>query len=142
MTIIITLLTPPIHIACIYICIHTIQCYNFWWNQNHLDGTHSDSVFKIKAYIIITILPMVWETRVQSQVEPYQRLKKMVLGVALLNTQHYKVRIKGEVKQSREWSSTHLHLGVVAIEKGAFQLPSTMVANFTFTSITLLHHIS
>ena len=26
-----------------------------------------------------------------------------------------------------------LHLGVVAIEKGAFGLPSTMVANFYFT---------
>ena len=49
---------------------------------------------------------MVWETGVQSQVESYQRLKKMVLDSALLNTQHYKVRIKGKVKQSREWSST------------------------------------
>ena len=26
---------------------------------------------------------------VQSQVESYQRLKKMLLGAALLNTQHY-----------------------------------------------------
>ena len=30
--------------------------------------------------------------------------KKMVLDAALLNTQHYKVRIKGKVEQSREWS--------------------------------------
>ena len=30
---------------------------------------------------------------------------KMVLDAALLNTQHYKVRIKGKVEQSREWSS-------------------------------------
>ena len=29
----------------------------------------------------------------------------MVLGAALLNTQHYKVRIKGKMEQSREWSS-------------------------------------
>ena len=29
---------------------------------------------------------------------------KMVLDAALLNTQHYKVRIKGKVEQSREWS--------------------------------------
>ena len=48
---------------------------------------------------------MVWETGVQSQVESYQRLKKMVLDTALLNTQHYKVGIKNKVKQSREWSS-------------------------------------
>ncbi len=48
---------------------------------------------------------MVWEVGVQSQVESYLRLKKMVLDAALLNTQHYKIRIKGKVEQSREWSS-------------------------------------
>ena len=59
---------------------------------------------------------------------------KMELDTTLLNTQHYKVRFKGKVEQSREWSSASpLHLGVVvAIEKGAFGSPSTMVANFTF----------
>ena len=31
--------------------------------------------------------------------------KKMVLDVALLNTQHYKVRNKGKAEQSREWNS-------------------------------------
>ena len=31
--------------------------------------------------------------------------QKMVLDAALLSTQHYKVRIKGKVEQSREWSS-------------------------------------
>ena len=30
-------------------------------------------------------------------------LNSMVLDAALLNTQHYKVRIKGKVEQSREW---------------------------------------
>ena len=36
-------------------------------------------------------------------------------------------------RQSWEWSSAlPLHLGVVAIEKGAFGSPSTMVANFTY----------
>ena len=52
---------------------------------------------------------MVQETEVQSQVESYQKLKqktqKMVLHAALFNTQHYKVRIKGKVEQSREWSN-------------------------------------
>ena len=38
----------------------------------------------------------------------------------LLNTQHYKVVIKGKGKQSREMSGAlSVHLGVVAIEKGA-----------------------
>ena len=54
---------------------------------------------------------MVWETRVKSQVIP--KTQKMVLAATLLNIQHYKVRIKGKVEQSKEWSS--VHLGVVAI---------------------------
>ena len=62
-----------------------------------------------------------------------QKTKKIVLDSTLLNTQHYKVRIKGKVEQSREWSSAlPQHFGVVAIEKGAFSSPSTKVTNFTF----------
>ena len=57
----------------------------------------------------------------------------MVLDINLLNTQHYKVRIKGKMEQSEGRSSAlPLHLGVVAIEKGAFRSPSTTVANFTY----------
>ena len=33
------------------------------------------------------------------------KTQKMVLEATLLNTRHYKVRIQGEVEQSREWSS-------------------------------------
>ena len=59
--------------------------------------------------------------------------QKMVLDASLLNTQHYKVRIKGKVEQSREGVAPSPYtLDVVAIEKGAFGIPSTMVANFTF----------
>ena len=53
----------------------------------------------------------------------------MLLDAALLNTHHYKVRIKGKVKQPEEWFSAPLHLGVVAIEKGANGSPSTWVTN-------------
>ena len=42
---------------------------------------------------------------------------KIVLDTSLLNTQQYKVRIKGKVEQSKEKSSS---------------LPTTTVANFTF----------
>ena len=57
---------------------------------------------------------------------------KMVLNTAFLNTQQYKVRIKGKVEQSRERSSAlPLHQGVVAIEKGALGSLSTKVTNFT-----------
>ena len=54
----------------------------------------------------------------------------MVLDATLLNTKHYKVRIKGKVEQSRESSSTlskhpplHRGVGEVTTEK---------VANFTY----------
>ena len=65
---------------------------------------------------------------ISSQVIP--KTLKMVLDTSLLNTQQYKVHIKGKLEQSRERSSTPpLHLGVVAIEKGAFWLPLTTVVN-------------
>ena len=55
----------------------------------------------------------------------------MVLKAALLNTQFYKVRIRGKVEQSRKRSKRpSLNLGVVAMEKGAFGSPSTVVAIF------------
>ena len=59
------------------------------------------------------------------------KTQKMVLDSALLSTQHYKVRIKGKVEQSKEWNSTLLY-SVVAIEKGALGSPSTKVARFTY----------
>ena len=44
---------------------------------------------------------MTQNTGIQSQVESYLKLKKIVLDA----TQHYKARIKGKVEQSREGSS-------------------------------------
>ena len=63
----------------------------------------------------------------------------MVLDTSLVNSQQYKVHIKGKVEQSRERSST---LGVVAIEKGAFRSPSTTVANFTYFLWRLLTRLT
>ena len=65
--------------------------------------------WEVSIALWLDCLPMVRETGVQSQVELYQRLKKMVLDDALLNAQHNKVRIKGKVEQSREWSSALLY---------------------------------
>ena len=47
--------------------------------------------------------PEDWDS-IPGQVIP--KTQKMVIDAALLNTHHYKVRIKGKVKQPREWSST------------------------------------
>ena len=40
------------------------------------------------------------------------KIKKIALGAALINTQHYKVCIKGKMEQSKEWSSTLLYTSV------------------------------
>ena len=40
------------------------------------------------------------------------KMQKMVLDTSWLNTQHYKIRIKGKVEQSRERSNT-LHYTLV-----------------------------
>ena len=62
----------------------------------------------------------------------------MVFDAAFVSIQHYKVRIKGKVEQSWEWSSAPLHLDIVAIEKGEFGSPSTKVINFTFLPLSYL----
>ena len=41
-----------------------------------------------------------------------QKTQKMVLDAALLNTQHYKVRIKSKMVQSWEWSSVLTYTSV------------------------------
>ena len=50
------------------------------------------------------------------------KTQKVVLDAALLDSLHYKVRIKDKVEQSREWSSAPLNLGVVAIGKGSLRV--------------------
>ena len=48
---------------------------------------------------------MARETGIQSQVESYGRLKKLILDTALFNTQYYKVRFMSKAEHSWEWSS-------------------------------------
>ena len=54
------------------------------------------------------------------------KTKKIVFDAVLLNTQHYKKRIKGKVECPPQ------HLGAVAIEKGAFGSFSTKVASLLY----------
>ena len=76
--------------------------------------------------------PMAQETRVQCKVEWYQRLKKWysMLSCLTLSITRYVSRVKWS-NPRKEWCPL-LHIDIVAIEKGAFELPSTMVANFPF----------
>ena len=57
----------------------------------------------------------------------------MVLDAYLLNTQYYKIWNKGKWSNPGKSVAHPLHLGVVAIEKGALRLPSTRAANFYYT---------
>ena len=50
----------------------------------------------------------------------------MVFEAALLNTQNYKITIKGKVEQSKEWSSAPIHLGVVASSHPPLRLPTLL----------------
>ena len=64
---------------------------------------------------------------------------KMVVDTSLLNTQQYKVRIKGKVEQSLERSRALPYTSsVVAVEKGTFWSPSIMVANFTYLCVHVI----
>ena len=68
---------------------------------------------------------------VQSQVKSYQRLKKWYLMPPGLTRSiiSYRSRVKWS-NPGKGVAPPPLHLGVVAIEKGAFESPSTIVANF------------
>ena len=58
---------------------------------------------------------------------------KMVLDTYLLNTQQYEDMYRGESDTIQEKElCPSLHLGIAAIEKGAFLSPSTAVANFNY----------
>ena len=71
------------------------------------------------------------ETRVQSQVESYQRLKKWYLMPPCLVLSI--IRLGSRVKWGNPGKGVAppLHLGVVAIEKAAFGSPLTKIASLT-----------
>ena len=60
----------------------------------------------------------------------------MVLDTSLLNTQTYKVRIKGKVEQSKRGVPPSPIPQCSGFEKEAFWSPSTTVANFTYSLLS------
>ena len=63
------------------------------------------------------------QSSIPGQVIP--KTQKMALDATLLNTQHYKVQIKGKVEEIQEKElRPSLYLSVVPIEKGAFGAPT------------------
>ena len=78
-------------------CIHMYSCYDSRLSpqMSGFDSWCGNTKLVTGPFVLwLEISPVAQETRVQSQVESYQRLKKMVLDTTLLTTQHYKVRIK------------------------------------------------
>ena len=59
----------------------------------------------------------------------------MVLDACLLNTQHKSYGSKGKWSNLGKGVAPSPHLGVVAIEKGAFRLFSTMVSQLIYIYI-------
>ena len=55
------------------------------------------------------------------------KTQKMVVDASLLNTRHYKVRIKAKWSHPEKRVAPSLHHGVVANAKGTFVSPSNMV---------------
>ena len=109
-------------------CIH-MQCM-YLFNQPRQDTTEGQSNIGKMVRVFTNGLGDLGLTSGQV----ISKTQKMVLDATLLSTQHYKVRIKVKVEQSRERSSAlPLHLGVVAIKKGAFGSPSTTVTYFTYS---------
>ena len=61
--------------------------------------------------------------------------QKTVLDAVLLNTQHNKLRIKGKVEQSREWSGTLSYILVLLL------LKREPLVHLGLTSLTLLTYV-
>ena len=62
------------------------------------------------------------------------KTQKMVLDSALLSNQHYKVRIKGKVEQSKEWSSALPTPRCSSYWKENLRAPSTKTCSSRFNS--------
>ena len=74
--------------------------------------------------------------------ESYHRLKEWYLMPPCLTSGTIRVRIKGKVEQSREWSSAPpQHLSVVALEKRAFWSPSTTLPTLLILLICIYIYI-
>ena len=74
--------------------------------------------------------PMVRETWIQYQVASYRRLLKWYLILPYLTLSNIRYLSRAKWSNPGKEVAPSLHLGVVAIKKGAFWSPSTTVASF------------
>ena len=105
--------------------IHAGSATWWWWWWCYIMGWVFDNGVGYRSSIPGRVIP---------------KTQKMILDTSMLKTMHYKIRIKGKVKQSRQRSSAlNIHLSEEAIEKRVFESPSTTVANFTHFLYTYIH---
>ena len=69
------------------------------------------------------------------------KTQKMVLDASLLNTQHYKVRIKGKVEQSREGVAPSPTHWCSSYRKGSFRVTLDYGRQLTFTIWTKVEQL-
>ena len=81
------------------LCKHWIPSSGLPGAMDNRDWVERTCDISTTWYLMSRVFPMIWETWA------IPKTQKMVLDAALLNTQHYKVRIKGKVEQCKEWSS-------------------------------------
>ena len=109
------------------------QLWNIYKHSANLCKAYPCSLVINRYYIYISLMSRVFANgrgdRSSIPGRVISKTQKMVLDAALHNIQHYKIRIKVKVEQSRERSSAlPIYLGVV--EKGTFASPSNKVVNF------------
>ena len=73
---------------------------------------------------------------------PSRDISKMVRDAFLFKTQHFKVRIKSKWSNLGKGVAPSLTLGVVAIERGAFESHSITVGQLTYIIISICHYIT
>ena len=66
------------------------------------------------------------------------KTQKMVLDASLLNTQHYKVRIKGKVEQSREGVAPSPTHWCSSYRKGSLRVTLDYGRQLTYFNITII----
>ena len=92
------------------VTMHVFNCIPFIVELTTFQEFHVQIFCESLAYHIISLMSRMFTSGLRDRGSIPGRVipksQKMVLDAVLLNTQHNKVRIKGKVEQSREWSSS------------------------------------
>ena len=87
---------------------NNVGLHNFHLNTIRVFELLSQESWKLSVFLLsfMNIIVLMVRVFANGPGQVITKTQEMVLDATLLNTQHYKVRIKGKVEQSREWSST------------------------------------